>query len=732
MCAIAGDYYQQLLGVPSFREHSIDLHSLDLPHIDASACEAPLIEELIWSTIKEMHPDKAPGPDGFSTRFYQACWPIIKEVVMRAVHAFDVADGRGLDQLNEAFIVLLPKTVDAVDIKDLRPISLIHSFAKILAKALAAELSPVIPKVVAPNQSAFVAGRSILDNFMLVQQSIRSLHRRKIPAIMLKIDIVKAFDSVSWQFLLHVLRHRGFGPRWIRRISMLLHTSSTQVLVNGHASESFWHGKGLRQGDPISPLLFIIVMDVLTALFRKAESANLLCPLLLPLRRRCCAPSSPRASRDGSGQGLADLLWSRLGLTLQLREGLSLVDNIAAQLPTWRASLLRRAGRLVLVNSKLSAMPIFHMMALDLPPSFFKCVDKLRRGFFWRGIEDAKGGCCLVAWHIVCLSKPYGGLGVLNLRLMNQALRMRWLWFEKMGMDKPWHGLPMPLRPETLHLARAAMHCSLGNGQRINFWSDRWINGQSIEQLAPNLMGFVRPADRRMCAASALTSQTWLQSIRGAPSVPAIAEFLDLWETLSRFQLSAAPDSFTWRLTAKGSYSSRDTYRAFFFGREFAPCAAEIWHSWAPLEVKIFTWLAVRKRLWTADRLARRGLPNTMQCQLCYQIDEDTTHMLLGCSFSREVWYHSLLPLRLHRFTPTGLQDLQDWWLSITSAVSSTNRREVNTVVAATLRFIWLERNSRVFEHTASFAASVITRLKAEIELWKFARVDHGHSFQVH
>jgi retron-type reverse transcriptase len=96
---------------------------------------------------------------------------------------------------------------------------------------------------------------------------------------LLKLDVAKAFDNVSWAFLLSILRQRGFSPRWIRWILLLLRSSSTRVLINGRAGEAFLHGRGLRQGDPLSPLLFIIVMDVLAAMFRAAERVGVLTDL---------------------------------------------------------------------------------------------------------------------------------------------------------------------------------------------------------------------------------------------------------------------------------------------------------------------------------------------------------------------------------------------------------------------------------------------------------------------
>jgi hypothetical protein len=198
---------------------------------------------------------------------------------MAAIITLQQGDARGLRLLNAAYITLIPKKKDALAVNDFCPISLVHSFGKLITKILANRLAPYLDSLISTNQSAFVRGRCIHDNFILVQQTAKVLHRQKVPSLFLKLDISKAFDSVSWSFLLEVLQHLGFGCSWRNLVANLLSSSSTRILLNGEPSELIQHQRGLRQGDPLSPMLFILVMDVLNSLFVKAGNEGLLQPL---------------------------------------------------------------------------------------------------------------------------------------------------------------------------------------------------------------------------------------------------------------------------------------------------------------------------------------------------------------------------------------------------------------------------------------------------------------------
>jgi hypothetical protein len=161
-------FFEHLLGSCPDRGFSVDLDFLGMPDHGLSELKIPFSVEEVWNVVKAQELDKAPGPDGFTGRFYVACWEIIKDDVMDAFHTMWNGHCRGLHVANQALISLLPKHADAVEVKDFRPISLIHSMAKLIAKVLSSRLAPLMGQIIGSYQSAFIRGCCLHDNFQFV------------------------------------------------------------------------------------------------------------------------------------------------------------------------------------------------------------------------------------------------------------------------------------------------------------------------------------------------------------------------------------------------------------------------------------------------------------------------------------------------------------------------------------------------------------------------------------
>jgi hypothetical protein len=221
--------------------------------------------------------------DSLSTvDFFKFCWQIIGQDVINALNQLFDLRGRRWHLLNSAHITLIPKTNDATRVKDFRPISLMHLVGKIACKLLANRLAPFLHLLIPASQSAFIKSRCLHDNFLYVRNAIRRLHKLKEPSLFLKLDIAGAFDSVSWAYMLDLMPRLGFGRRWCNILSLLWSSSSSRVMANGELGPSFWHCCGLRQGDPLSPMLFTVAIAPLHWLFNKAALSGALSPLRLP------------------------------------------------------------------------------------------------------------------------------------------------------------------------------------------------------------------------------------------------------------------------------------------------------------------------------------------------------------------------------------------------------------------------------------------------------------------
>lgn len=284
---------------------------------------------------------------------------------------------------------------------------------------------------------------------MLVQQIARQLHNSKAPRVLLKLDIARAFDSVLWPFLLEILQHLEFGLRWLAWVSILLATSSTRVLINGTPGPPVDHARGLRQGDPLLPMMFVLVIDALNSMVQYTVQHGILQRLTTRQAASSislfavdvvifCHPvdSNLQAVRTilrsfGAASGLitnfdkcsatpirctpqdfervgttlscpvTSFLITYLGLPLSVRKVpvsplLPLVEKMAKRLGTCQASLLSRGERLALVRHVLSAMPVHILLATALSPPILKLVTHIIRDFLWHGRREARAGSCLV------------------------------------------------------------------------------------------------------------------------------------------------------------------------------------------------------------------------------------------------------------------------------------------------------------------------------------------------
>ncbi|GKD32133.1 RNA-directed DNA polymerase, eukaryota, partial [Tanacetum coccineum] len=370
---------------------------------------------------------------------------------------------------------------DATFVNDFRPISLIGCVYKVITKVLANRLATVISDLVSETQSAFVANRQILDGPFILNEMLNWCKRKKKQAMFFKVDFAKAYDSVRWDYLLDILHAFGFGPNWCRWIRGTFTSSMASILVNGSPTSEFPFCCGLKQGDPLAPYLFILIMESLHISFSRVVDDGLFkgfqlhgsvnishlfyaddamfigewseqnlhnivkvlnCFHLASGLKINIAKSQVLGvgvsqnvvvqAANRIGCAVLNTPFRYLGVTVgecmsRKSAWVGLVNKLQARLSKWKVKTLSIGGRLTLLKSVLGASPIYYMSIFKVPKGVLKTMESIRSKFF-NGVDSSDRKISWVAWDNVLASKLNGGLGVSSFFALNRALLLKWVW----------------------------------------------------------------------------------------------------------------------------------------------------------------------------------------------------------------------------------------------------------------------------------------------------------------
>ncbi|GKV30550.1 hypothetical protein SLEP1_g39351 [Rubroshorea leprosula] len=438
------EYYELKFQEDEWNRPSIEFNDLkQLSSEENNWLTAQFTEEEIKEAVWNCNGSKSPGPDGFNFNFIKRVWPTIKKDVVAFVKEFWV-NGKLVKGSNSLRKVMAP--------------------------------------IISQNQSAFVGRRHIADGIVIANEVIHEAKKRKRPTLIFKADFEKAYDSVNWNFLDLMMEKLGFCLKWRRWIKECLSTSSVSVLINGSLIEEFSMKKGLRQGDPLAPFLFLLVAEALNGLILKAKEKEMYNGVVVGIEGLevthlqfaddsiffCEASDENIKTIKGilrtfelvSGLKVNFFKSALYGINVKSEEisewAVSLncvvgsipfkylgipvganprnlstwtpvVDCLRRKLSNWKCDSLSFGGRIVLLNAVLSSIPVYFFSTMRAPKQVIKLLSSIQRSFLWGGKEGDRK-IAWVSWEIVCNSRKNGGLGVKDLDRFNMALLGKWRW----------------------------------------------------------------------------------------------------------------------------------------------------------------------------------------------------------------------------------------------------------------------------------------------------------------
>ncbi|XP_062115116.1 uncharacterized protein LOC133829344 [Humulus lupulus] len=646
---------------------------------------------------------KSSGPDGYGSGFFKAMWNEIGDDISDAILGF-FQHGSLPKGLNNALLTLIPKVPNPTKAVEYRPIACCNALYKCISNMICSRLNVVLPVLINQNQGAFVKNRLLTHNILIFQDILKGYRRKHIsPRCVMKVDLSKAYDSIDWNCLEDILTAFCFPGLFIKWIMTCLKDFSYSILLNGRIQGCFTGRKGLIQGDPISPLLFVLIMEYFTRSLIQATQDKVFkfhprCKKLR-LASLCFADdlvlfckgnnSSVQVIQDcfkafSAVSGLianlekSKIYFGELSVTetseilkeIQIAEGDFPLKYLGVPLrPTkWQAGDC----------DVLLGIRAFWMSIFMLPKKIIAEIDHLCRKFLWgsSGRNDNRSKLHLTNWDQVCLPKQMGGVGFKDSVKWNMVLLAKYIWAVSTKQDVLWvkwiDAIYLKGQWNMVLLAKYIWVVSTKQDVLWVKWIDAiYLKGQSI----------------------------WDHKLQ--------VDVSWYWRNLIKLSTIINAEILA-KSTVKNKLHTSKLYELLVH-KDRVPFFHVVWCNLSMPKHRFILWQATLGHLLTRDNLVKCHLQIISElCPVCELQQESHDHLFFQCPFSQMVRQRVASWLNWDIW-PIHYQEWINW---MKGKPKGLQQKLLAAGLAAVVYLVWWNRNQCLYNHCSFSVNSVFTVLQ--------------------
>ncbi|GJS94120.1 RNA-directed DNA polymerase, eukaryota, reverse transcriptase zinc-binding domain protein [Tanacetum coccineum] len=619
-----------------------------------------------------------------NTKILSSYWKLLEHDIVAAAHGFalwpsceDFLEGHPhQDYFHISTLNCMVPENPTLIVKDYRPLSLIGSLYKIIAKILANRLSFVISGLISDVKSAFVSNRQILDGPFILNELISWCKHKKFKAMVFNVDFEKAFDSIWWDYLQDILKMFGFGDKWCGWINGCFNFAMGSVLVNGSPTSEFQFHKGLKQGDLLSPFLFILIMESLHLSFFKVTNAGLFSSipidssltlshlffaddaifvgkgdflnirtivnvlkcfhlasgLKINFRKSKLIGIGTRPEEVGAtATTMGCLIFTTPFVHLRVKVGGAMyrikswddvVAKVSSRLCKWKLKTLSICGRLTLIKSVPTSILLYHMSIFKVPSGVLKLMESLEETFLMEWTCRKEKWLGLVGIRFI--KAIYGEDGALN---SPSSLSKRSPWLDIIREVTVFRTKGINL----LDLIRK----KVGNRLNTLFWEDPWLDDLALKHKFPRL--YALDNYKQITVVEKVNHVFMVDTFCRPPRGGAEEEQLGfLLSRMNGLILINTPNRWVWSLEATGEFSVKSVRQLIDDSILLKEEVATRWVKVMPIKINVFAWRVRLDKLPTRLNLFLKGIDiSTIVCPLCHASVESGSHIFFSYPMAR-------------------------------------------------------------------------------------------------